>query len=54
MILNHLPWCYHNRPRLAEGQMLDMDMGLQMKDKGMSSEDAYKEETSCDLTPQFV
>jgi len=34
--------------------MLDIDMGLQMKDKGMSLEDAYKEETSCDLTPKFV
>ncbi len=44
----------HNRPRLAKGQMLDIDMGLQMKDKGMSLEDAYKEETSCDLTPKFV
>jgi hypothetical protein len=34
--------------------MLDMDMGLQMKDKGMPSEDASKEETPHDLTPKFV
>lgn len=44
----------HNRPRLVEGQMLDMDMGLQMKDKGMSSEDVWKEETQHGLTPKFV
>jgi hypothetical protein len=44
----------HNRPRLVEGKMLDIDMDLQMRDKGMSLEDVSKEETPHDLTPKFV
>jgi hypothetical protein len=31
-----------------------MDLGLQMKDRGMSSKDASKEKTPQNLTPQFV
>jgi hypothetical protein len=34
-----------NIPGLIEGHMLDMDLGLQMRDMGMSSKDAFKEET---------
>jgi hypothetical protein len=30
----------HNRPRSTKGQGLDMDLGLHMWDKGLSSEDA--------------
>jgi hypothetical protein len=44
----------HNRPILVEGQMLDMDMGLQMRDNGMSLEDVLKEKTPHDLTTKFV
>jgi hypothetical protein len=38
-----LPW---SRPRSTEGQGLDMDLGLQMWDKGLSSKDASKKEMS--------
>ncbi len=30
-----------------------MDLGLQMRDMGMSLEDAYKEETPQNLTPKL-
>lgn len=39
----------HNILGLAKGQGLNMDMGLQMRDKGMSSKDASKEETPHNL-----
>lgn len=43
-----------HRLGLVEGQGLDMDLGLQMKDRGMSLEDASKEERSHNLTHKFV
>lgn len=38
-----------SRPSLSEGQRLDMDLGLQIRDMGMPSEDAFKEETPKNL-----
>ncbi len=38
-----------NKPGLAKGQGLDMDLGLQIRDMGMSLEDAFKEETPKNL-----
>ncbi len=43
-----------SRPRSTEGHALDMDLGLHMKDKGMSSKDTSKEETPHNLTPKYV
>jgi hypothetical protein len=43
-----------SRPRSIEGHALDMDLGLHMRDKGMSSKDTSKEETPHNLTPKYV
>ncbi len=40
--------------RLIEGHVLNMDLGLQMRDMGMSSKYGFKEETPQNLTPKFV
>jgi len=34
-----------SKPRSAKGKMLEIDLGLQVRDMGMSSKDDYKEET---------
>ncbi len=44
----------HSTLVLVKGQGLDMDLGLQMRDRGMSSKDAFKEKTPHNLTPKFV
>jgi hypothetical protein len=36
------------------GWVVEQDLGLKMKDMGMSLEDAPKEETPQNLTPKFV
>ncbi len=43
-----------SKPRSAKGKMLEIDLGLQVRDMGMSSKDDYKEETPQNLTPKFV
>jgi hypothetical protein len=44
----------NSRLGLVKWQGLDMDLGLQMRDRGMSSKDASKEKTPHNLTPKFV
>ncbi len=41
-------------PRSTKGQGLDMDLGLQIRDKGMSSKNAFKQETPQNFTPKYV
>ncbi len=43
-----------SRLGLVEGQGLDMGLGLQMRDRGISSRDASKEKSPHNLTPKFV
>ncbi len=43
-----------SKSRLVEGHELNMDLGLQMRDMGMSSKYVFKEETSQNLMPKFV
>jgi hypothetical protein len=34
--------------------MLEINLGLEMKDRGMSSEDVYREKTPHNLTPKSI
>jgi hypothetical protein len=43
-----------SRLGLIKGQGLDMDLGLQMRDRGMSSKDSSKQKTPHNLTTKFV
>ncbi len=44
----------YSRPGSVEGQMLDMHIGLQMRDRGMSSKDVSKEKKPTNLTLKSI
>jgi hypothetical protein len=44
----------HSKPRSTKGKMLEINLGLEMKDRGMTLENVYKEETPHNLAPKSI
>ncbi len=44
----------HSKLGSTEGKMLEINLGLEMKDRGMSLENVYKEETPHNLAPKSI